>query len=394
LAERDGQIDVLALIDHFAMGGAEMLLSQFALAAEAAGVRISVACLRSSDDDNPSSVPLHTAGRPPANLNVVGRPDLQALRMVRRHIASVQPQIVHTHLGTSDLLGSLAARSLDIPVVSTIHGTVWEGREVWLRRSVISRATARTIAVSEGARQAMLTQRLARPEQVIVIHNGITRSPSPGAGPTVRSELGIATEELLVVMVSSLRPEKRHELAIDAVMSLVDRFPTLRLVIAGDGPLSAQLAARAASTQGRVVMAGMRRDVMSFLDAADVLLHPSAHEAFPTALLEAFGAGVPVIATNVGGIPEIVTSPELGVLIAPSADSAELARVLGDLLCSPERRQAIANAGQLAFSQRFTARRWLNETRALYDDVLAEHGTSRVRAGSRSRHQARARSVP
>lgn len=371
LIDLPDQVDVLALIDHFVLGGAETMLSRFALAAPRAGIRLSLACLREWDG-NPAATPLREAGIEPVNLDLVGRPGPHALRRVRAHMAKVAPQIVHTHLGTSDLLGSIAARSLGIPAISTIHTTHWgHGRELPVRR-LVSATVDRVIAVSDSAREEYLRAGLARPDKVVTIHNGIDVEPAPGAGAQVRRDLGIAADDFVVVMISALRAEKAHDVAVVAIRSLRARHPRLRLVIAGQGLLREQIAADAADLGDAVVMAGLRPDVMRVLDAADVCLQPSRREAFPTTIIEAMAAGVPVVATATGGIPEILDAPALGVLI-PAPPSAEaVAAAIASLIEAPQWRRALAAAARQAYEQRFTAGPWVAQTRALYDEVLAE----------------------
>src|SRR6201991_2889396 len=118
-------------------------------------------------------------------------------------------------------------------------------------------------------------------------------------------------------MISPRRHKKEHDIALDVVRTLRDRYPKLRLLIVGRGALGDQIAAQAADLGDRVVMAGMRHDVMRVFDAADVSLQPSRTDAFPTTLLEAMPASVPVLATAVDGIPEIITDGETGVLVPP-----------------------------------------------------------------------------
>lgn len=370
-AAHDRPLHVLALIDHFVLGGAETLLARFALAAQQAGISLDVACLADLNG-NPAAAPLVAAGRPPVNLQLAGRPSLRALAAVRAHIAAVAPAVVHTHLGDADLLGGLAARSLGLPVVSTIHGMRWSPRDGW-RRRVVGLCADRVIAVSDSAREEYLRHGWGRPEQVVTIPNGSDLPAEPGAGAAVRRELGLAPGDLVVAMVSALRPEKGHDVALEAVASLRARFPRLRLLIVGEGDLAGELSAAAAASGGAVVMAGLRRDVMRVLDAADVLLHPSRADAYPTTLLEAMAASVPVLATAVGGIPEIVEHDTTGVLIGAPPVPAEIAEALGALLADAPRRRELAAAGRVQYERAFTALPWVTRTRALYDAVLREH---------------------
>ena len=138
---------------------------------------------------------------------------------------------------------------------------------------------------------------------MVTIPNGSDLVTAAGEGAAVRRELGLAPDDLVVAMVSALRPEKGHDVALAAVRSLRERFPNLRLLIVGAGDLEAELSAAARTSGGTVVMAGLRGDVMRVLDAADVLLHPSRADAYPTTLLEAMAASVPVSPAPWAGSP-------------------------------------------------------------------------------------------
>jgi glycosyltransferase involved in cell wall biosynthesis len=384
------ELDVLAVIDHLALGGAEMLLGQFAAAAPQGGIRLRVAHLEDGDG-NPAAEPLRAVGIEPVNLGVSGRPSVSHLRAMRSHIRAVRPDLVHTHLGTADLIGGIAARSLGIPSVSTIHA-VTQRRTGGVERAKAELfglsqrwCAARVIAVSESARNAYLRHNRGMGKRVVRIHNGIDVAPTPGAGAAVRRELGFGADDLLVGMVSALRPEKGHDVAIEAIARLRGRFPRLRLLIAGQGPSAAELARLAGTLGDSVVLAGRRTDVMGVFDALDLCLHPSRMDAFPTTLLEALAASVPVVASAVGGIPEIVDDGLTGVLVPAPPSVETLAGVLGGLLADPDRRRTLADAGRHSYLERFTAGPWIERTRALYDDVLAEAPAPRGHAPRRSR---------
>ena len=162
----------------------------------------------------------------------------------------------------------------------------------------------------------------------------------------MRRELGLAPDDLVVAMISALRPEKGHDIALDVVRSLRDVYPSLRLLIVGRGGLADQIASQAADLGDRVVMAGMRHDVMRVFDAADVCLQPSRTDAFPTTLIEAMAASVPVLATAVEGIPEIITDGETGVLVPAPPRAQAFADALGALLEDPDRRRRLARAAR------------------------------------------------
>jgi glycosyltransferase involved in cell wall biosynthesis len=381
------ELDVLAVIDHLALGGAEMLLGQFAAAAPRAGIRLSVACFERIDG-SPAAEPLRAAGIEPVNLEVEGRPGRRHLQAMRRHLRAVAPQIVHTHLGTADLIGGLAARSRGLPAVSTIHEIIPRYKGTARAKAAVSTlgrrlCDARVITVSDSARRAYLEQSWGMGERVVRIYNGVDVAALPGSGAEVRHELGIAPDELLVGMVSALRPEKAHDVAIEAIATLRERFPRLRLLIVGQGrrELRAELERLAAPLGDRVLLAGRRTDVMRVFDALDVCLHPSRMDAFPTTLIEALAASVPVLASEVGGIPEIIDDGRTGVLVPAPPRAPVLAEALATLLEDAGRRTALASAGRASYERHFTADPWVHRTRALYDEVLAQ---SRARRRQRT----------
>jgi glycosyltransferase involved in cell wall biosynthesis len=299
---------------------------------------------------------------------------------VRRHVRGVAPDIVHTHLAYADLMGCLAARSLGIPAVSTVHVTEWEARTARerARRGLIAtvrrRLAAEVVTVSEAAREALLAAGLDRPEHVRTIHNGVAAEPAPGAGAAIRAELGIAPGEVVVAQVAVIRPGKGHAAAAAAVALLRERHPELRLVVAGDGPARAE-AERALVPLGEGgILLGHRSDVMAVLDSADVLVHPSDADAFPTALIEAMAASLPVVATRVGGIPEIVVDGETGALVPAPARADRLAAALEPLVADAQLRARMGAAGRERYEREFTVETWARRTRALYDRVLEGRG--------------------
>jgi glycosyltransferase involved in cell wall biosynthesis len=373
-------IRIHVLIDTLGVGGAEVLLGDLAAAAPLAGVELSVGYLKDVDAAH-AAVRLRAVGVEPRCVAIPPRLGLEAFRRVRRHLAHVRPDLVHTHLGSADVLGGPAARSLGLPTVATIHShapasTGRDRAKARLMTAARRASTARVIAVSESARAAYVAAGAA-PERVVVVHNGILGRAEPGAGARVRAELGLGVHDLVAAMVSSLRPEKGHDVALDTVRALLDRFPSLRLVVAGDGPLRPSLERAAASLGDRVVFAGYRPDVMAVLDAADVLVQPSRADAFPTAILEAMAASVPVVASDVGGIGELVRDGVTGTLVAGPPSAPAFADALAALLEDGARRRRLGSAGRERFEQEFTAAHWVQRLREVYVEVLEERRAAR-----------------
>ena len=390
----DRPIRVQVLIDTLGVGGAEVLLADLAAAAGAAGVEVGVSYLKDVGAGHAADR-LRAVGVEPRCVAIPPRLGRESFRRVRRHLAQVSPDLLHTHLGSADLLGGPAARSLRLPSVATIHShapprTPRDRAKARMMTAARRVSAARVIAVSESARDAYVAAGGAA-GRVVVVHNGILGRAEPGAGATVRSELGLGANDLVAGMVSSLRPEKGHDLALETVRLLLDRFPSLRLVVSGDGPLRPWLERAGGAFGDRVVLAGYRPDVMAVLDAVDVLVQPSRADAFPTAILEAMAASVPVVATDVGGIGEIVRDGVTGVLVAGPPSAPAFAAALSALLEDGARRRRLGSAGRERFQEEFTAARWVRRLREVYVEVLEGrtasrnglHGSVRARAALR-----------
>ncbi len=369
---------VAAVIDGLGWGGAEMLLTDFAVGCATQDVDLTVAYLKNKDD-NAAADRLRGVGITPVPLGIRLMRQPSAVPILRRHLARVRPDVVHTHLGYSDLLAGAAARSLGVPSVSTLHVTRWDGRgRERVKLSMIAagrrRFAHRVITVSDAARRAYLATGSDRQDRVVTVHNGVAGDARPGAGVRIRRELGLHDDDVVLAMVAVLRPGKGHDRALEAVAQLRRANPHVRLVILGSGPSEAEIAELARPLGDGVLLTGHRDDVLDVLDATDVLVHPTEADAFPTALLEAMAARVPVVATAVGGIPEIVEDGLSGVLLDALPTTADLATALHGLITDAARRHALGTAGRLRFEREFTAARWAERTRAVYEQALGIAG--------------------
>jgi len=367
------RLRIHVLIDSLTWGGAELLLADLAEGAGAHGLELSVSFLFTAEDSAASR--LRAAGLKPEPVGARGLADPRSFRLVRRHLARLRPDVLHTHLQYSDLLGGVAARTLGIPSVATVH--VMDPRET-PRERVRARLVAlarrrchrRVIAVSDHIRAAYLAAGADRPEHVLTVHNGIAAHPVRGAGARVRAELGLSPEDAVIAMIGVLRPGKGHDLAIAAVEEVRRANPSVRLLIAGEGPLREYVARLAARLGGAAVLAGHREDVMAVLDAADMLLHPSHTDAFPTVLLQGLAAGVPIVASGVGGIPEIVEDGHTALLVPPPLTGAAFAARLAQLLGDANLRRAFAERGRERFAAEFTAESWAGRLRVIYEQAM------------------------
>ncbi len=379
LSSSSTPLRVHVLIDSLTWGGAESLLGDLAVGAPAAGIELSVGHLQNVDD-SPMAPRLRARGIEPECVEVRKLADLESLKRVRRQLARVRPDIVHTHLGSADMLGTIAARSLGLPAVSTIHLVLRRGaggpRKEQVKERLMAftrrRGGARVITVSEAARAAYLETDWDRPSHVVTVHNGIALDPPRSTPEAVRAELGLGADALVATMVTVLRPGKGHEVAVEVVRRLLPRFPQLKLLVAGDGPSLPDVRRLIEPLGDAAQLLGHRTDVLELLGASDVLLHPTNMDAFPTVLLEAGAARVPVLATAVGGIPEIVEDEVTGLLVEAPPSADQVAAQLERLLADAGLRARLGAAARTRFDEHFTAERWAQRLRAVYDTVLVE----------------------
>lgn len=288
-------------------------------------------------------------------------------------LTSHPADVFHIHVGSGreNFDGARAARRAGVPaVVQTQH-------QPWLlnprKRTAFFRAITavdRLIAVSEGVR--VTHERIGVPaERLVTVPNGIVpRGAAPGRA-AAREALGLRPDHMVVMNVGRLFVQKGQRHLVAAIPDLAARFPDLAVVIVGGGYLADDLARQAVElgVADFLHLPGHRNDARMLLDAADVFVLPSRQEGMPLAAIEAMDAGLPVVATDVIGSAEVVTSGVTGTLVSPE-DPPALAEAVAELLADPALRQRYARAGRRRYVELFTARRMAQETLGVYEDVL------------------------
>lgn len=294
-----------------------------------------------------------------------------------RRIRAESPDLVHTHLVHADLHGQLAARAARVPGVSSVHGTpaFYRRLPIRLARRAAGRSAVRTIAISEHVRDYLTELRLSPAARIRVVPYGIEASDwdlTDDERTIERDRLGLGPDDVAIGMASRLIPGKGHASLLEAFARAAREAPNLRLLIAGDGPLREELAAAARAHGPAVVMLGFVADVRPLMSACDALAFPTQpelSEGFGLAALEAMAAGRPVVATDVGSLPEVVVAGETGFVVEPG-DPDKLAEALVALAGDPGLRARMGECGRLRARSTFSLELMVERTMAVYAEAL------------------------
>ena len=284
--------------------------------------------------------------------------DLMAVRDLQRRIRRLRPDIVHTHSSKAGFVGRLAARIAGVPrIFYTPHGHVFHsyyGRPITrmfvaLERFA-ARFTERIVVLTDAEAQQHLAVGVGRREQFVKIPSGVdltaVLAEAPG-GHRVRRELGFSDETPVIGAVARLVPVKGLQYLVSAMPEIVRSCPDAHLVLAGDGDRRPELEAlaRRLSLADRVHFLGFRRDAAAVTAALDVFVLPSLNEGQGRVLVTAMALGVPIVATKVGGVPEVIEEGCQGLLVPP-ADPSALSRAVTALLTDREKAASLGKAGR------------------------------------------------
>jgi glycosyltransferase involved in cell wall biosynthesis len=280
---------------------------------------------------------------------------LQVIRECSEFVASRNVEIIHSHKYKENIVGLLTAWRSKIPyVIRTAHGCPEPYSRLrqpkhWLALTVDRMCTVCIVdhVIAVSSEMAEHYQTFVNSSKITVIHNGVDRERvvSPLSQKEAKERLGITPEHFVIGTVGRLEPVKRHDLFVAVARRVADRLPSARFLIAGSGHQESWLTAlvTASGLQHHVLLLGERQDIYDVLRAMDIVLICSDHEGLPTVMLEAMVLGVPVVARDVGGIPEVLQHGINGVLVR-SADPDALARACMQLYWSNRVRTRLAEA--------------------------------------------------
>lgn len=378
------RIGVVVMLDSLARpGGGERLAVEGAVRLDPERFERSICITRWEDrfEREPSARllldRLRGAGVRVIPLRRSGRGDLLAWRPLLRVLRDERIDVLHAHLFGSNVWASVLGRLTRVPAVIA-HEHMWAysggGMRPLIDRELIGRFCDAFVAVSQEGRRRMIEIERVPAGKVAYVPNGIPRLPA-GDGPALRRELGIDPGAPCIGSVGHLRVEKAFEVLLEATAEVRRRIPEVAVVIAGEGPERAMLEGLRArlGLERAVFLPGARDDVANVLAALDVAVCCSDFEGGPLSVMEYMGAGLPVVATRVGGLPELVREGRTGLLVEPR-DPGSLAVAVAGLLADPQRRAALGEAGRELQAATYDIDVWVRRLEGLYLELLERKG--------------------
>lgn len=310
--------------------------------------------------------------------------DYRAYRFLRALFKEKQYDIVHTHTSKAGFLGRLAAYHAGVPIiVHTPHGHIFHGyfsSPVTRFYTMLERYAAGKshglIALTERGIEEHLAHGVGRKEQWSAIFSGIDLAPFENAMEKrheTRKSLGLRPDTLLVGGAGRLEPVKGFAYFVEAARRLAEQWPEVRFILAGDGSQRSFLEGQAADLSLQFDFLGMRDDIPALMAAMDVFVLPSLNEGMGRVLIEAAAAGAPVVATAVGGVPEIVKDGVTGLLVPPENATA-LAAAMQRLLADGETRRRMGETARAEVAPHYGIESMVRQVEGRYETLLQEKG--------------------
>ncbi len=305
---------------------------------------------------------------------------------LRRHIRELHPDVVRTHEYRASLHGRIAAILARTPcIIASVHNiykSPQSGYQQELKPNrralnfMLGRLTDRVVTVSEAVRRDVLAYDGLNSKRTVVIHNGIETLRFAGrATAAIASEFGLAGRHPVLCSVGRLVEQKGQTYLLDAVAMLKDRFPSVMLLVVGDGPLDAALKekARTLGIVDNVIFAGVRRDVPAIIAASDIFVFPSLWEGFGNALIEGMAAGKPVVASDIPTVREIAGNSGAAIIVPP-CEPRPIADAIGRIASDKALAKHMSKASIDLAGRDFTIAGTAGKYTDLYHEVLAAKG--------------------
>lgn len=370
---------IIWMIDSLGPGGAERMTFSIIKNINRENFDIRV-CALQVQHGNPVAKELEGIGIPVDLLNIPNLRHPANLPKILTYLNAHQPDLIHNQLEFADIFGNIAGFLLHTPSISTLHtlgnpnkGTAyWRNKIMWLCQKYFCSCT---IAVSESTRQHHMLYGKLPAQKVVTIYNGIDlslfRKQDHGTAEELRSFFGIPKNAPILLTIAVLRELKGVQHMLKAFAKIAEQDLGVYYLIVGDGDYGETLKsiAKSLGIQDRVIFAGQRRDIPELLNLCDIFVLPTLTEALPTVLIEACAAQKAIVASSVGGVPEIVKDGVNGYLVSPS-DPQGLEKACLDLLQHKGRREAMGLEGLQIAQDKFDIRQQILSISNLYQGLI------------------------
>lgn len=369
---------ILHLITRLPIGGAERMLLGVLRNLDATRFESTVCCIQDrgelAEEVESLGIPIHALG-----LMARGGFDRRVVPALRRLMREQKVELVHSHLYHANLYGRLAAWREGIPVIASVHNTY--SRRKWHRHLInrlLARISFRITAGSADVERDILAHDRVAPEKLVRLPNCIdldrvATSLSPAAA---KQQLGFGAADLVIGTVGRMEEQKGHAVLLDAFARLLRHVPdvpgaSLRLLVVGDGRLKSATEGQAArlGIADACRFPGSIKDLADTYRAIDIFVMPSLWEGLSLAMLEAMAAGLPMIATDVGGARDVLGDGLRGLLV-PARDAEALAMAMRELLVDAARRIAMADSGCRHVRENYSVAALSRQLTELYEAAL------------------------
>ena len=375
---------VLILSTSMGLGGADQQILILARAMRSRGHDVRIVALLPL---GPMAADAQADGIPVETLNLRRRADdLRSVLRLARTIRAWRPDVVHSHMVHANLLARLLRSLAPVPaLVSTIH-SMYEGG--WLRMlgyRLTNRLADRVTIISHLAAERYVSLGAVSKERLQILPNAVDTErfrPLPESRQVIRNELGLG-DEFVWLAIGRFHPSKDYPTMLRGFARLLQSRGGSRLLIVGQGKLKAEVESllKSEGLEDKVRLLGVRRDVPEVMSASDGYVLSSAWEGMPVVLLEAAAAGLPVVSTRVGGVPEVVEDGKTGILVPPGNPAALAGAMEQVETLSSEARTAMGRGGRALVQQRFGTAHVMNLWEQLYRELAdgSAAGPSRQR---------------
>jgi len=362
-------VRICQFIETLNMGGLEIIVKNIALNLDKSEYYQEVWCLK---DKGELAKDIERAGITVRPFYHEGGLDIGCLMRLTRALKERRFDVIHSHGFFSIIWGTIIGFLAGIPIRIATCGNCYydKGQKDRLKFRFLGHFITHFAAVSDAVKRSVVEFMGIPSSRVSIVHNssGKIEPVSPEDSKKIREKLGIKDTDFVVLSVGRLVEHKGHNYAIEALSMLRHRIPGIKYIIVGDGPAREVLQSKAKNLdlEDIVLFAGSKRDVTDFLGIADVFAQPSAlKEGLPVTLTEAASAGIPMIATDIGGNCEIVMNGINGFVVPPK-DAAMLAEKVLHLFENPDKRKVMGNNARSTWREKFTLEKMLDKYSAIY----------------------------